>query len=43
MPVGEDDAAKLIKLIDALEESDDVGAVHANFDIDGAVLERIAG
>ena len=27
---------------DALEESDDVGAVHANFDVDSAVLERIA-
>ena len=34
------DAAKLMKLIDALEESDDVGAVHANFDVDAAVLER---
>jgi YebC/PmpR family DNA-binding regulatory protein len=43
VPLEEDDAAKLMKLIDALEESDDVGAVHANFDIDGAVLERIAG
>ena len=27
---------------DALEESDDVGAVHANFDVDASVLERIA-
>jgi YebC/PmpR family DNA-binding regulatory protein len=43
VPVGETDAARLIKLIDALEESDDVGAVHANFDVDAAVLERIAG
>jgi hypothetical protein len=25
-----------------LEESDDVGAVHANFDVDADVLERIA-
>src|SRR5881227_3396319 len=32
VPVQESDAAKLLKLIDALEESDDVGAVHANFD-----------
>jgi YebC/PmpR family DNA-binding regulatory protein len=39
----EDDAAKLMKLIDALEESDDVGAVHANYDVDAEVLERIAG
>ena len=42
VPVDEGDAAKLMKLIDALEESDDVGAVHANFDIDASVLERIA-
>src|SRR5438270_9094393 len=43
VPVQEADAAKLLKLIDALEESDDVGAVHANFDVDADVLERIAG
>jgi YebC/PmpR family DNA-binding regulatory protein len=42
VPVGEGEAAKLMKLIDALEESDDVGAVHANFDVDASVLERIA-
>ena len=40
--MGESDAGKLMKLIDALEESDDVGAVHANFDVDSDVLERIA-
>ncbi len=43
VPVGEGDAARLMRLIDALEESDDVGAVHANFDVDADVLERIAG
>jgi YebC/PmpR family DNA-binding regulatory protein len=42
VPVEEAEAAKLLKLIDALEESDDVAAVHANFDVDSAVLERIA-
>jgi len=42
VPVQESDAPKLIKLIDALEESDDVSAVHANFDVDADVLERIA-
>jgi YebC/PmpR family DNA-binding regulatory protein len=42
VPVDEDEASKLLKLIDALEESDDVGAVHANFDVDASVLERIA-
>ena len=42
VPVDEADAAKLLRLIDALEESDDVAAVHANYDVDAAVLERIA-
>ena len=42
VPVQEGDAAKLMRLIDALEESDDVAAVHANFDIDAGVLEQIA-
>ena len=42
VPVDASDAAKLIKLIDALEENDDVSAVHANFDVDSAVLERVA-
>ncbi len=41
--VGEAEAGKLLRLIDTLEESDDVGAVHANFDVDADVLERIAG
>ena len=43
VPIQESDAARLLKLIDMLEESDDVGAVHANFDVDAEVLERIAG
>ena len=34
--------ADLKVLIDALEESDDVGSVHANFDVEASVLERIA-
>jgi len=42
VPVSEADASRLIRLIDALEESDDVGAVHANFDVDADVLERMA-
>ena len=40
--VDEADAGRLMRLIDMLEESDDVGAVHANFDVDADVLERIA-
>jgi YebC/PmpR family DNA-binding regulatory protein len=43
VPVDEADASRLMKLIDALEESDDVNAVHANFDVAADVLERIAG
>jgi YebC/PmpR family DNA-binding regulatory protein len=42
VPLDEADASKLLTLIDALEESDDVGAVHANFDVEADVLERIA-
>jgi transcriptional/translational regulatory protein YebC/TACO1 len=42
VPVDEGDAGKLMRLIDALEELDDVNAVHANFDVDNAVLERVA-
>ncbi len=43
VPVDEGNATRLMKLIDTLEEYDDVGAVHANFDVDADVLERIAG
>ena len=42
VPLDEDGAGKLMRLIDALEESDDVGEVHANFEVDADVLERIA-
>jgi len=41
VPVEEGDASRLLKLIDALEELDDVGTVNANFDVDADVLERI--
>jgi YebC/PmpR family DNA-binding regulatory protein len=41
--VEEAQAIKLLKLIDALEENDDVGEVHANFDVPAEVLERVAG
>jgi YebC/PmpR family DNA-binding regulatory protein len=42
VPLDEAEAGKLIRLIDSLEESDDITTVHANFDVDAAVLERIA-
>jgi YebC/PmpR family DNA-binding regulatory protein len=41
-PVEESDAGTLMRLIEALEDNDDVQAVHANFDVDDAVLERVA-
>jgi transcriptional/translational regulatory protein YebC/TACO1 len=40
--VDESQVASLMRLIEALEEHDDVNAVHANFDVDAAVLERVA-
>jgi YebC/PmpR family DNA-binding regulatory protein len=43
VPVDEGQAAKLVKLIDALEDNDDVNAVHANFDVAADVLERVMG
>jgi YebC/PmpR family DNA-binding regulatory protein len=43
VPVEESDAVKLLKLIDMLDEYDDVNAVHANFDVDADILEKIAG
>ncbi len=43
VPLEEEAAAKLMRLIDALEDNDDVDAVHANFDVDADVLERVAG
>ena len=41
-PVEEDRVGTLMRLIDALEENDDVQGVHANFDVDAEVLERVA-
>jgi YebC/PmpR family DNA-binding regulatory protein len=41
--VDEAQATKLLRLIDALEDQDDVDEVHANFDVDAEVLERVAG
>ncbi len=43
VPIGESHAGTLMRLIDSLEESDDVDAVHANFDAPADVLERVAG
>jgi YebC/PmpR family DNA-binding regulatory protein len=41
-PVDEGQVGSLMRLIEALEEHDDVQAVHANFDVDAEILERVA-
>src|SRR3954467_694085 len=41
VPGDEDPGGTLMRLIEALEDHDDVNAVHANFDVDAAVLERV--
>jgi transcriptional/translational regulatory protein YebC/TACO1 len=39
--VGEDDAPKVVRLIDALEDHDDVQTVYSNFNIPDAILEKL--
>jgi YebC/PmpR family DNA-binding regulatory protein len=41
--VGDRAAEKLLKLIDALEELDDVQRVHSNGNIDEAILDQVLG
>jgi transcriptional/translational regulatory protein YebC/TACO1 len=36
-------AAQMIRLMEALDDNDDVQNVHANFDIDEKLLEEVAG
>jgi YebC/PmpR family DNA-binding regulatory protein len=43
VPVDEAHARSLMKLIELLEDNDDVSAVHANFDVAAEILERVAG
>jgi YebC/PmpR family DNA-binding regulatory protein len=43
VPIDEAQARKLMRLIEALEDNDDVSAVHANYDAPAEVLERVAG
>ena len=44
MELGDETAArKTLRLIDALEELDDVNEVYANFDIPEHLLETVAG
>ena len=39
--VGEEDAGKLLRMIDTLEEDDDVQTVWGNYDVPDAVLEKL--
>jgi YebC/PmpR family DNA-binding regulatory protein len=41
VPVEEADARKILRLIDALDDLDDVQAVFSNYDIDDAVMEKV--
>ena len=43
VPVGESHAKQVLRLVDALEDLDDVQAVFANFDISDEVLASLAG
>jgi transcriptional/translational regulatory protein YebC/TACO1 len=40
--VGEGDAEQLLKLVDALEEDDDVQTVWGNYEVSEEVLEKLA-
>jgi len=41
VPLDEDGARKVFRLIEALEESDDVQNVYANFDVSDDILEKV--
>jgi YebC/PmpR family DNA-binding regulatory protein len=43
VPVEDEQATSLLRLVEALEENDDVNAVHANFDVSTELLEQAAG
>ena len=43
VPVGESHAKQVLRLVDALEDLDDVQEVFANFDISDEVLASLAG
>ena len=43
VPLDAEGAKKVLKLVESLEDNDDVDAVHANFDVPADVLEAIAG
>jgi YebC/PmpR family DNA-binding regulatory protein len=42
VPIGEDQAETLFRMLEILDDSDDVQRVVANFEVDDAVLERLS-
>lgn len=42
IPLDGDNAAKMLKLMEALDDHEDVQNVHSNFDMDDAVMEKLA-
>jgi YebC/PmpR family DNA-binding regulatory protein len=43
VPLDEDTAKKVLKLVETLEDNDDVDNVHANFDVPAEVMESLLG
>jgi YebC/PmpR family DNA-binding regulatory protein len=43
VPLDAEGARKVLKLLDALEDNDDVDNVHANFDVPAEIMEQVAG
>jgi YebC/PmpR family DNA-binding regulatory protein len=43
VPLDAEGAKKVLKLLEALEDNDDVDAVHANFDVPAEIMEQVAG
>jgi transcriptional/translational regulatory protein YebC/TACO1 len=41
VPLDEEGARKIFRLVDALEDSDDVQNVYANFDVSDEVMEAV--
>jgi YebC/PmpR family DNA-binding regulatory protein len=41
VPLGESDARKVLGLMEAIEEHDDVQKVHANFDVPAEIIEKL--
>jgi len=41
VPLDEDSARSLLRMIEVLEESDDVQSVHSNFEVSSSVMEKL--